>query len=547
MESSSSNSEEKELQQMQLEERELHQKCMARFKELKTHLEFLHNINNLSLSRNKPYEIAFQIFFQEEYESFRMKLHHILNQLQWQLESKYLHLSNPKSCLDVLRTPFKKFFDSKEVNAYDFNNKSWQKDFKDYTRQEPKTYKCNLLQYLDVLDKLIDERALKYGELQIKEREVQAIKDTDGTTLDASLVTEGTTLEACLVTERAVLEACLVTEGEALEACLVTEDADIEPSYDSDTVSEVHHDMFENVFSHRIQNHEQPESILDTYVVNENNSNIISDIPNMDPDRGKEEHDDVDYEQQRAFFASLINNLKCDVEKCNEVKREAQQANALLTNELERYKEKEKHFAKETTIEFEYCEKIKLLNDKISNLKSQACKKDKTFASENGKFDELRKAGQTDLTLHMLLPKEDNVNTGKQGLGFRNQNDDVDPSLLNKAKELEPSLYNIDEMGNKLLSNHKIISKDELKCEAEKRLKVKQRKSPLSYHGFVYDNVKRIARNRLSGEFEPLVKDVNLQLNCFEKGLVKEMEDDLKILEIITQWKIDGLAKSRGG
>ncbi|GJX63578.1 hypothetical protein Tco_0296478 [Tanacetum coccineum] len=138
----------------------------------------------------------------------------------------------------------------------------------------------------------------------------------------------------------------------------------------------------------------------------------------------------------------------------------------------------------------------------------------------------------------MLLPKEDNVNTGKHGLGFENQNDDVNISLLNKAKELAPCLYNIDEMGKDLLSDHKIISEEELKCEAEKCLKVKQRKSPLSYHGFVYenvgitssfeDNVKRIARNRLSGEFEPLVKNVNLQLNCFEKSLVKEMKDDLK-------------------
>ncbi|GJW46880.1 hypothetical protein Tco_0078526 [Tanacetum coccineum] len=59
-----------------------------------------------------------------------------------------------------------------------------------------------------------------------------------------------------------------------------------------------------------------------------------------------------------------------------------------------------------------------------------------------------------------LLPKEDNVQTGKQGLGFENQNDN--------------------------LSDHKIISEEELKCEAEKRLKVKQRKSQLSYHGFVY-------------------------------------------------------------
>ncbi|GJZ86643.1 hypothetical protein Tco_0658253 [Tanacetum coccineum] len=104
-------------------------------------------------------------------------------------------------------------------------------------------------------------------------------------------------------------------------------DADIGPSYDSDTLTEVPHsnnDTFENVFAHEIKNHEQPESIPDTYVVNENNSNIISDIPNMDPDRYKEEHDYIDYEQQHAFFPSLINNLKCDVKKCNKVNREAQ-------------------------------------------------------------------------------------------------------------------------------------------------------------------------------------------------------------------------------
>ncbi|GKA27222.1 hypothetical protein Tco_0713390 [Tanacetum coccineum] len=168
-------------------------------------------------------------------------------------------------------------------------------------------------------------------------------------------------------------------------------DADIGPSYDSETMTKVPHsnnDTFENMFAHRIQNHEQPESIPNTYVVNENNSNIISDIPNMDPDRDKEEHDYVAYEQQCAFFASLINNFKCDIENCNEVNHEAQQAYALLTNELERYKEKQKHFAKDKTIESEYYKKIKILNDEISNLKSQACKKDKTFARENEKFDE---------------------------------------------------------------------------------------------------------------------------------------------------------------
>ncbi|GJX23215.1 hypothetical protein Tco_0227660 [Tanacetum coccineum] len=152
---------------------------------------------------------------------------------------------------------------------------------------------------------------------------------------------------------------------------------------------------------------------------------------------------------------------------------------------------------------------------KISNLKSQACKKEKSFQKENEKYAEyvqsllkrknelektnqeflkqindldnkLRKTGQTAQTLHTLLPKEDSVNTGKQGLGFENLNDVENPFVLNKAKELAPSLYDIDKMEQDV-----------------------------------------IARNRLSGEFEPLVKEVNLQLNCFEKGLVKEMKDDL--------------------
>ncbi|GJT60326.1 hypothetical protein Tco_1003859 [Tanacetum coccineum] len=240
-----------------------------------------------------------------------------------------------------------------------------QKEFKDYTGYEPETYRRSLLRYLDDLDKLIDERILEYRELRMKESDVKAIKEienkanlsTDGTSLDASLVTKGTTLDASLVTEGIAMDASLVAkqrnDADAKKILVDMtasniENADIKPSYDSDAVSEVHHNMFKNVFAHGIQNHEQTKSIPNTYMVNENNSNIISDIPNMDPNRGKEEHNDVDYEQQCAFFVSLINNLKCDVEKCNKVNHEAQQANALLTNDLERYKEKEKHFAKET-------------------------------------------------------------------------------------------------------------------------------------------------------------------------------------------------------
>ncbi|GJZ81460.1 hypothetical protein Tco_0646454 [Tanacetum coccineum] len=242
-----------------------------------------------------------------------------------------VHSCDPKTCIDVLITQFKELFDSKEVNASDFHNKCWQNDFKDYMGFEPKTYRRNLLWYLDELEKHIDERLLKCEELWMKEREVQAIKEiekrlkerdiqqqesliTKGITLDASLVTDGTSLDASLVIESIAMDDNLVakestddsiTSSEKLdegsssgndvdfEKILIDtvasniENADIGPSYNSDTVSEVHHDTFENVFANEIQSHEQPDFISNTNVVNENISDIISDIPNIDPDRDK--------------------------------------------------------------------------------------------------------------------------------------------------------------------------------------------------------------------------------------------------------------------
>ncbi|GKD93682.1 hypothetical protein Tco_1373519, partial [Tanacetum coccineum] len=120
-------------------------------------------------------------------------------------------------------TPFKKFFDSKEVNASDFHNKSWQKHFKDYTRQEPKTYRCNLLRFLDELDKIIDKR--------------QESLVTKGTTLEDNLSTNNTALDATSVIEGATMEACLVIEGATLDS-LVAKESTIDSSTSSEQKNE---------------------------------------------------------------------------------------------------------------------------------------------------------------------------------------------------------------------------------------------------------------------------------------------------------------------
>ncbi|GJW09714.1 hypothetical protein Tco_1575541 [Tanacetum coccineum] len=114
--------------------------------------------------------------------------------------------------------------------------------------------------------------------------------------MDASLVTQGTTLDPSLVTKGndADVEKILADSDDS-------NTVDIKRSYDSDTTSK-------------------------------NNSDIIFDIPNMDPNRDKEEHDYVGNEKQRVLSASSVNH-------------EPQKVNAFLTKVIERYKEN--HFAKD--------------------------------------------------------------------------------------------------------------------------------------------------------------------------------------------------------
>ncbi|GJT05808.1 hypothetical protein Tco_0840270 [Tanacetum coccineum] len=215
--------------------------------------------------------------------------------------------------------------------------------------------------------------------------------------MDACLVTKDATLEACLVTERITMDDNLVvkestvdsTSLEQLDECNYSmEKIDMVSScFDSkeqhmqlqaslvimkSSGTESENNSSESTFSrseneNRSSDKESSSSegndanadISPSYNsdnVTENNSNIIFYIPNMDPDRDKEEHDYVAYEQQCAFFASLINNLKYDVEKSNKVNREA------LKNELEKKNQ-------------EFLKQIADLNNR------------------------LRKAGQTDQTL----------------------------------------------------------------------------------------------------------------------------------------------------
>ncbi|GKC14045.1 hypothetical protein Tco_1010827 [Tanacetum coccineum] len=137
-------------------------------------------------------------------------MYHNLNQLQWLLEIDNFHGHDSKTCLDVLIIQFKEFFDSKEVNALDFHNKCWQKDFKDYARCEPETYRQREVQAIKAIQKRHKEREIRQ----------QESLSTNGTTLDASLVTECITLDDNLVVKESSDDS--VPSSEQLIECNIS-------------------------------------------------------------------------------------------------------------------------------------------------------------------------------------------------------------------------------------------------------------------------------------------------------------------------------------
>ncbi|GKD52619.1 hypothetical protein Tco_1281595 [Tanacetum coccineum] len=104
MESSNSNSKERELQLTQRLTKQRHSICMTWSEQLESHLHDLYLLNSpYAVDAFKP---AFRSFFGEEHQTFKLKMYHNLDQLRLQLERENLHGVNAKTCLQALRTQF---------------------------------------------------------------------------------------------------------------------------------------------------------------------------------------------------------------------------------------------------------------------------------------------------------------------------------------------------------------------------------------------------------------------------------------------------------
>ncbi|GJR04109.1 integrase, catalytic region, zinc finger, CCHC-type containing protein [Tanacetum coccineum] len=271
------------------------------------------------------------------------------------------------------------------------------------------------------------------------------------------------------------------------------------PVYDSDGSAEVLHydncynnDIF-NMFTQEEQYTELLEPIPEPHQVQQNDSNIISEVSSMEQSGGTVDQHPATVEETHAYFESLYNNLAIEVEKVNSVNRRMKETNVDLTTELARYKNQEKCFeiSQEKYDKLERCyqksvyqeqclakkinalhlssgKQITTLNEEISNLNEQLSKEksivssfheekkklksdfkiredellDKQIQLEN-KITELDnilvKTGQSIQTMHMPSPKPNSFyhTEQKMALGYQN------PLYLKQAQQKQQSLSDV--------------------------------------------------------------------------------------------------------
>nr|GEV56999.1 hypothetical protein [Tanacetum cinerariifolium] len=132
---------------------------------------------------------------------------------------------------------------------------------------------------------------------------------------------------------------------QASSSCTQTDSA---PVYDSDGSAEVHenydnNEIF-NMFTQEEQYTELLEPIPEPQQVPLNDNNVISEVTDVEQDGETVERHSAYFEETRALYDSLYQNLAVEVEKVNSVNCKLKETNANLTTELARYKNQQRCF-----------------------------------------------------------------------------------------------------------------------------------------------------------------------------------------------------------
>nr|GFC02216.1 hypothetical protein [Tanacetum cinerariifolium] len=120
------------------------------------------------------------------------------------------------------------------------------------------------------------------------------------------------------------------------------------PVYDTDGSAEVNENYDDNeifnMFTQEEQYTELLEPIPELHQVPQNDNDIISEVTGVEQGGETVEQHPANFEETRALYDLLYQNLATEVDKVNSVNRKLKETNADLATELARYKNQERCF-----------------------------------------------------------------------------------------------------------------------------------------------------------------------------------------------------------
>ncbi|GJR45529.1 hypothetical protein Tco_1313632 [Tanacetum coccineum] len=186
--SSCSNSEEQQMQQIQDKAKK---SCMVSFRQLHSHLKLLSN-NNLNGTRTESgFKRAFATLFGQDVETFIDTMFLNMDQLEKQLDKEEFQEIGSMASFKVLETQFQMFIKSRMYmdDEYVVMTRNY---FLQYTQLEIPEFRDTLIQHMESVKKLIDERALHKREydIRVNERQIQTTegKVDTGKAVDANII-----------------------------------------------------------------------------------------------------------------------------------------------------------------------------------------------------------------------------------------------------------------------------------------------------------------------------------------------------------------------
>ncbi|GJZ13235.1 hypothetical protein Tco_0548465 [Tanacetum coccineum] len=235
MKSLNSNSQERELHQLQQMQQKAKERCMTYFGSLQSLLQVLSNEDLKGTRTEHGFKRAFISLFGQNVETFTSTMFLYVDQLEKQLDKEEFQEDGSMAAFLVLNRQCQQFIYSQF--SLDYANQMPNKSFSEYTQIEAKDFRDTLIKHMSSVKKSIAkrerhqrqyDRRVNETQMKMQEREVNR-----GKALDADLV----------VPESKETESEMHDTSSRFGNDTHAEDADIKPVNDKEPMAEINKEI----------------------------------------------------------------------------------------------------------------------------------------------------------------------------------------------------------------------------------------------------------------------------------------------------------------